>query len=63
MACPSLVGYGEIRQRRYAGQSTLMHAFDGLDDPRFVRVVIGDKTDVYPALRTFFGLDAGGQRA
>ncbi len=55
----SLVGYGEIRQRRYAGQSTLMHAFDGLDDPRFVRVTIGDKKDVYPALRSFFGPDAG----
>ena len=58
----SLVGYGEIRQRRYSGESTLMHAFDGLDDPRFVRVVIGDKSDVYLALRTFFGPEGGGTR-
>ncbi len=58
MACPSLVGYGEIRQRRYAAQSTLMHALDGMEDARFVRVVIGDRADVYPALQTFFGPDA-----
>jgi sporulation protein YhbH len=54
----SQVGYGEIRQRRYAGQSTLMHAFETVDDPRFVRVTITDRTDVYPALRTFFGPEA-----
>ncbi len=56
--CSSQVGYGEIRQRRYAGQSTLMHAFDAVDDPRFVRVTIADRADVYPALRTFFGPEA-----
>lgn len=55
VACSSLVGYGEIRQRRFTAQSTLMHAFDEISDPRFVRVIIEDKADVYPALRTFFG--------
>jgi sporulation protein YhbH len=51
----SLVGYGEIRQGRYGHDSTLMHAFARIDDPKFVRVVITEKGDVYPALRTFFG--------
>jgi uncharacterized protein len=32
-----------------------MHAFERIEDPKFLRVTIGDKTDVYPALRTFFG--------
>jgi hypothetical protein len=35
-----------------------MHAFEAVDDPRFVRVTIGDRADVYPALRTFFGPEA-----
>ena len=51
----NLVGYGEIRQGRYGYQSTLMHAFEKVETPKFLRVTIGDKTDVYPALRTFFG--------
>ena len=55
VGCSSLVGYGEIRQGRYGHDSTLMHAFNRVDNPKFVRVVITEKTDVYPALRAFFG--------
>jgi sporulation protein YhbH len=51
----SLVGYGEIRQSRFIHQSTLMHTLEQIDDPKFLRVTIGDKSDVYPALLTFFG--------
>ncbi len=53
----NLFGYGEIRQGRYGYQSTLMHAFERIDDPKLIRVTVGDKTDVYPALRTFFAVD------
>jgi sporulation protein YhbH len=52
----SLVGYGEIRPRRYSYQSTLFHTFEQIADPKFLCVTIGDKSDVYPALRTFFGV-------
>src|SRR5262249_44609086 len=51
----SLVGYGEIRQGRYGYQNSLLHTFEQFDHPKFLCVTIGDKTDVYPALRTFFG--------
>jgi sporulation protein YhbH len=50
-------GYGEIRQGRYSYQSTLMHTFERIDNPKFVSVTIGDKADVYPALRGFFGAE------
>ncbi len=36
-----------------------MSAFAPMTDPRFVRVKIGAKEEVYPALRTFFGPAAG----
>ncbi|MBX5446413.1 sporulation protein YhbH [Sphaerobacter sp.] len=55
----NLFGYGEIRQGRYSYQSTLMHTFQQLDSPKFVTVTIGDKTEVYPALRRFFGPEVG----
>ncbi len=51
----NLFGYGEIRQGRYGHQSTLMHTLERVESPKFLRVTIGDKADVYPALRTFFG--------
>ncbi len=50
-------GYGEIRQGRYSYQSTLMHTFERINNPKFVSVTIGDKADVYPALRGFFGAE------
>jgi hypothetical protein len=56
LTCCNVFGYGEVRQTRYAGQSTLMSAFGRLrSDPRFLAVTIGDKAEVYPALRRFFG--------
>jgi sporulation protein YhbH len=51
-------GYGEIRQGRYAYQSTLMHTLERINSPKLVTVTISDKTDVYPALRRFFGPEA-----
>ena len=51
----NLVGFGEIRQGRYSYQSTLMHALAQTGSPKFLSVTIADKSDVYPALRLFFG--------
>lgn len=53
-------GYGEIQQRSQSSPTTLMSAFESLTDPHFVRVKIGAREEVYPALRTFFGPAAGG---
>ena len=53
----NLFGYGEIRNGRFGYQSTLMHALDPIDTPKLLRVTITDKSEVYPALRTFFALD------
>ncbi len=55
LACVNLFGYGEIRQGRYAYQSTLMHTLQRIGHPKLVTVTISDKTDVYHALRRFFG--------
>lgn len=52
----NIFGYGEIRQSRYASQSTLMSAFQRLTaNPRFIPVLVQEKTDIYPALKRFFG--------
>lgn len=48
----NLFGYGEIREGGYT--SSLMSAFTGIQDPRFVIVTITEKKDVYPALRKWF---------
>jgi sporulation protein YhbH len=53
LALSSAVGYGEIRQGGSRSTSTLMSAFQPITDPRFIRVEIHEKTDVYPALRRF----------
>jgi sporulation protein YhbH len=53
-------GYGEIQEGGRGGLTTLMSAFTPLTDPRFVRVSIGAKEQVYPALRTFFARDREG---
>lgn len=52
LAAANLFGYGEIREPGYT--SSLMGAFEKIDDPRFVAVLIHDKTDLYPALQRFF---------
>ncbi len=59
----SAVGYGEIRQGDARSTSTLMSAFQPIADPRFIRVEIHDKKDVYPALRRFFEPGAARPRA
>lgn len=51
----NMVGYGEIRQTRRSYGSTLMNAFGDINADNFSRVTIAKKSDVYPALRTFFG--------
>lgn len=48
----NLFGYGEIRDGGYT--SSLMSAFTGMADPRFVIVSITEKKDVYPALQKWF---------
>lgn len=58
LAVCSLFGYGEIRQGRYAYHSTLMSTFEQISHPKMLPLVIGAKTDVYPALRKFFGPSA-----
>jgi uncharacterized protein len=50
----NVFGYGEIREGGARSTSTLMSAFGGLQDPRFINVVITDRGEVYPALRKFF---------
>jgi sporulation protein YhbH len=52
----NLFGYGEITQSQWARSSTLMSVFAQITDPKFIGVSIGDKADVYPALRKFFAL-------
>ena len=47
-------GYGEIHQGGRGSDSTLMAALAPIEDLRFIRVTIGAKEDVYPALQTFF---------
>ena len=47
-------GYGEIRQGGYGSLSTLMSAFQNINDAKFIGVTIEDKDGVYPALRKFF---------
>jgi hypothetical protein len=52
----NVFGYGEIREHSYGTPTTLMSAFQSISDQRFIPVVIKGKSDVYPALRTFFSL-------
>lgn len=51
----NLIGYTEIQNSRLPSQpSTVMTAFSGIKDPKFVPATIGKKEDVYPALKKFF---------
>jgi sporulation protein YhbH len=52
----NVFGYGEIQEYTYGSATTLMSAFSGISDSRFIPVVIRGKSDVYPALRKFFSL-------
>ena len=55
----NIFGYGEIQERSYGGQTTLMSAFSSIRDERFIPVTIRSKPDVYPALRRFFSVKEG----
>ncbi|WP_124726835.1 sporulation protein YhbH [Staphylospora marina] len=49
----NLFGYGEVNQ--YNRHSTLMTAYRHLKDPKFLHYVIREKSQVYDALKHFFG--------
>lgn len=53
----SLFGYGEIQETRYS-TSTLMTVFGAISNPKFVPVIIPDKTAVFTALQKFFGKES-----
>lgn len=53
MELSNMFGYGEINQ--YNRHSTLMSAYRHIKDPRFLHYVLKDKSDVYKALKVFFG--------
>jgi uncharacterized protein len=50
----NIFGYGEIREGHYRSPSTLMSAYNKIQDRKFIAVTISDKKEVYPALRKFF---------
>ncbi|MGH2506291.1 MAG: sporulation protein YhbH [Ktedonobacteraceae bacterium] len=52
----NIFGYGEIREGHYRSPSTLMSAYNKLNDKKFISVTISDKKEVYPALRKFFAI-------
>jgi uncharacterized protein len=53
----NLFGYGEVNQ--YNRHSTLMTAYRHIQDPRFLHFVIREKSQVYDALKHFFGKREG----
>ncbi len=55
----NIFGYGEIREGHYRSPSTLMSAFNKIQDKKFIAVTISDKSEVYPALRRFFATRDG----
>ena len=50
----NIFGYGEIQEGGRRSISTLMSAFQHIEDPKFLGVTITSKEDVFPALRRFF---------
>ncbi|MCL4365885.1 DUF444 family protein, partial [Patescibacteria group bacterium] len=54
LAVSSMAGYGEINEGGRYSVSTLMGELFQITNPKFVRVSIADKKDVYPALKQFF---------
>src|SRR5579885_3012089 len=55
----NLFCYGEIREGHYRSPSTLMSAYNKINDRKFIAVTISDKREVYPALRKFFSVRDG----
>ncbi|MHB1004120.1 MAG: sporulation protein YhbH [Chloroflexota bacterium] len=54
MDMSNLFGYGEIQEGGYRSLSTLMSAFQNIQNEHFIGVTITDRKDVYPALKRFF---------
>jgi sporulation protein YhbH len=52
----NIFGYGEIHQNGYRAPTSLMSVFTSIQDEHFVPVIIADKREVYPALKTFFNI-------
>lgn len=63
MKMSNLFGYGEIQEGGYRSLSTLMSAFQNIQDEHFIGVTITDRKDVYPALKRFFARREGGEAA
>ena len=59
----NLFGYGEIQEGGYRSLSTLMSAFQNIQDEHFIGVTITDRKDVYPALKRFFARREGSEGA
>ncbi|MDL4840406.1 sporulation protein YhbH [Aquibacillus rhizosphaerae] len=51
--CSSMFGYGEVNQ--YNRHSTLMQVFKQMEDPKFNYYVLKNKSDVFYAMKKFFG--------
>ncbi|WBX81644.1 sporulation protein YhbH [Virgibacillus salarius] len=52
MTHSSMFGYGEVNG--YSRKSTLMRAFEEINDPKFRYYIVKEKADIYQALKTFF---------
>ncbi len=52
MAVSTMFGYGEVNA--YSRYSTLMSAYNKIDNPKFRHYVIKEKSGVYHALKSFF---------
>ncbi|MDQ2730727.1 MAG: sporulation protein YhbH [Armatimonadota bacterium] len=59
----NLFGYGEIHETQRYFYSTLMSAFNAIDDEKFIGISIAEKSDVYAALRRFFARDEAAVQA
>ena len=49
----NLMGYGEIRPSGRGDFGSLISSFQAIKDERFVRAIVSDKNDVFPALKQF----------
>src|SRR5690606_2848517 len=49
----NVFGYGEIQEGGRRSLSTLMSAFNAIQNERFIGVTIASKEEVYPALQQF----------
>ncbi|WP_404450616.1 sporulation protein YhbH [Virgibacillus necropolis] len=52
MEVSNMFGYGEVNER--SRHTTLMNAFNSLDNPKFRHYIMKEKRDVYHAMKSFF---------